>query len=208
VPDFLIGLDLDGVVYQWDKTARYMIRRRIVDRGEIPPEELSMPSKSWSWIEDYAPKQDWDWLWSEAISQGLYRYGHVESGAIEGVRELNQLGDVVAITARPKEAVHDTLAWLTLMLDKSPLAGVVIQSNGQKKSEVTPTPDVYIDDGIHNFDDVLANTKSNVVQFMQPWNLEYLPAIGYWDRHFVAGSWRDTVELVRCIKAYPQREKS
>jgi 5'(3')-deoxyribonucleotidase len=199
---FTIGLDLDGVCYQWDRTARYMIRQRILDRGETPDPGLSWPSESWDWIQDHSPKADWRWLWSGGIEAGLFRYGHVVRGAMEGVRELAKLGSVVAITARPQSAVHDTLAWLSLFFDKVPLSGIVIQSDGQKKSQVTPAPDVYIDDGIHNYLDILGNTEAYIVQFVQPWNRLWSPRESDRGRWLRADGWPETVEKVRWAKEH------
>src|SRR5438093_1066807 len=83
-----------------------------------------------------------------SIRLGLFRYGHVVRGAVKGVRELAEIGDVVAVTSRPQNAVEDTLAWLLFM--KLPLSGVHILSRGEKKSSVRPTCDVYIDDNVEN----------------------------------------------------------
>jgi 5'(3')-deoxyribonucleotidase len=198
--DYTIGLDLDGCVYQWDKTARYMLRRRMEDRGEQPTDALYHASTSWDYIEENVSKEDWEWLWSSGTRQGLYRYGHVVSGAIEGVQGLANIGDVVVITARPKDAVNDTLTWLGTFFDKASLSGIVIQSNGQKKSQVEPVPDVYIDDGAHNLDDVLLNTDSLAIQFVQPWNAEYSPSLKALDRWHPALGWRNTVAVVEWAK--------
>lgn len=197
----IIGLDLDGVVYDWDRTARYMIRRHIEERGEKPAPELYQSAQDWNWIKRYTPSQDWKWLWSdEGIEHGVYRYGNVITGAIEGVRELTSLGDVVAITARPKNAVHDTLAWLAMFFDKSPLAGIVIQSDGQHKSDVMPTPDVYLDDGPHNLEDLLDHTPSYVVQYVQPWNQHWLPRPDQAEHWLRATNWREVVSKVTWAK--------
>lgn len=195
-----IGLDLDGVCYQFDSIARYMARRHMEEQGLIPPPALYAPSKNWGWIKACVPKETWRWLWTDAVHHGLFRYGHVVEGAIKGAQELTELGTVVAITARPQDAVHDTLAWLTLMFDRSPLAGIVIQSDGQKKSGVSPRPDVYIDDGPHNFDDLLYNTSSYVVQYVQPWNADYKTSIEHAHRLIPATNWREVVEAVKKVK--------
>jgi len=196
--DFIIGLDLDGVCYHYDRTARYMLRRRIEDRGELVPAVLFEPSATWDAVENAVSAEDFRWLYDEGVYNGLFRYGHVVGGAIEGIQALNELGDVVAITARPKQAVHDTIVWLATMFDKAPLAGLNIQSHGQRKSQVSPTPDIYIDDAIHNVEDILANTDSKVVLFSQPWN-EAADIDGVRARRAVG--WRETVDLVRDAKA-------
>lgn len=195
--DLLFGLDLDGTVYEWDKTARYMLRERIKAKGANPPAELSVASRGWDTIMEVVSEDDWKWLWTDAIREGLYRYGHVITGAIEGVRALNGLGDVMAITHRPKLAVHDTLTWLSFMLDKSPLSGVVIQSNGQKKSEVNPRPDIYIDDATHVADDIIGTTSSSVILFDQPWNQNF----GLLSpRLYRAVGWQEVVKIATMLK--------
>jgi 5'(3')-deoxyribonucleotidase len=200
MPNFTIGLDIDGVVYQWDKTARYMLRRRITERGDKVPEKLYHESDSWGTIEETTSCQDWRWLWNEAIDEGLYRYGHVVTGAIEGVRELSKLGNVVAITSRPSAAVHDTLVWLATFFDKSPLSGLVIQSNGQQKSEVIPRPNVLIDDGIHNVIDVTSNTNDmHAILFVNSANADWRPTANL-NRHWRAEGWPQTVKAVKMVK--------
>lgn len=203
--DFSIGLDLDGVAYEWDKTARYMLRRRIEQKGARVPTELFFPSADWDAIQGMVSPADWGWLWSDAITDGLYRYGHVVQGAIEGVSALANLGDVMVITSRPKAAVNDTIAWIGMMFNRVSLAGIVIQSNGQRKSEVHPTPNVYIDDAPKVADDILDNTASSLVLFDQPWNQKYSAAMGerpgFRELHlFRAKGWPEVVAAVASIK--------
>jgi 5'(3')-deoxyribonucleotidase len=195
-----IGLDLDGVCYQWSATAQYMLRERMLARGETPPVELFQEPEYWDWIEDYTSPEDWSWLWSGAIEEGLYRYGHVVKGAIEGAQAISKLGETTVITARPKAAVHDTMAWLELMFNRVPLAGVVIQSDGQKKSEV-PGIDVYIDDAKHNLEELLDNTEAAVIQFVQPWNEDFEPRDTFSaTRLFRAYNWREVVTQIEWLK--------
>lgn len=202
--NFLIGLDLDGIVYQWDSTARFMLRHHISSEGRQPATELFFPSLDYNSIQSMVTEEDWQWLWTDAITDGLFRYGHVEQGAMEGVRDLANLGDIVVITSRPKAAVNDTIGWLAMMFGRIPLAGVVIQSNGQNKSDVHPTPNVYIDDMPHIADDILDRTHSSLVMLDQPWNQGYeggpeelfLRRL----RLFRAKGWTDVVRAVKSIK--------
>lgn len=192
----MIGLDLDGVCYAFDKTVRWMLSQRIRARGEQPPASLSVAASTWDSTMESVSSSDWAWVWSGAIEEGLYRYGHVISGAIQGVQALNNLGDVYVITSRPKMAVHDTLTWLAFMFDKSPLAGVTIQSNGQKKSQANPVPDVYIDDAVHVVNEILDNTQSRVVLFDQPWNQDAPLS----HRLYRAVGWTEVVKIAAMLK--------
>lgn len=202
---YLIGLDIDGVCYHYDRTARYMLRRKLEDEGREIPWQLREPSEDWDTVSNAIDPADFEWLYAEGVHRGLFRYGHVVSGAIEGVQSLNEFGDVIAITTRPKLAVHDTMVWLSTMFDKAPLAGINILSHGQKKSAVRPQPNIYVDDATHNIEDIIENTPDyvRVVLFGQPWNTKFE---GFDDpkkdkRWKRSEGWRDTVDLVRAAKA-------
>lgn len=166
---FNIGLDLDGVTYHWERTARYLLRTY---RGCA---NLADYSQSWDWIEEQVSREDWAWLWDEGVKHGLYRHGHVVTGAIIGAKALCELGDVFLITSRPKFALKDTLDWLSLHFNEVEFSGLNILSFGQLKSTVRPDCDVYIDDGDQNLHD-LTGAGKHVVLFDQPWNQEiHLP---------------------------------
>lgn len=203
--DILFGLDLDGVWYNFCKTANWMLRRRIEEKGARPPECLYRPWNYWSEPIENTNPADWEWLWTDGVKKGLFRYGHVIEGAIEGVQELCEIGRVAVVTHRPAAAVHDTLAWLAFMGDKAPLSGVVFQSNGEKKSEVTPRPDVYIDDATHVARDILDNTDSQVILFDSPENQDFDPQQYPWasarHRRVVrARDWPAVVKIAKQIK--------
>jgi 5'(3')-deoxyribonucleotidase len=175
-----------------------MMRQRFKNTGRVIPPQLCEPSTSWDHIMDAVTPRDWQWLWTEGVANGLFRYGNVITGAIEGVQELNELGDVVSITSRPKAAVHDTLVWLSTMFDKAPLSGLVIQTNKeQRKSDVIPEPDVYIDDALHNAKDVLDNTDSKIILFDQPWNQGGPPDNS---RLIRVSGWTAVIQAVKEIK--------
>lgn len=156
-----IALDLDGVCYHWEKTGRYLLRTQ---RG---CSHLIYPSTDWDYIKRMVDAEDWDWLWSEGVELGLFRYGHVITGAIEGVRELKARGhEVLVVTHRPSSAVQDTLDWLSYVRFEP--AEVHILSDGRPKSSVPA--DIYIDDRPENIVEVLASTEADALLFDQPWN--------------------------------------
>lgn len=186
-----IGLDLDGVCYEWEKTARYMLRRRILDRGDVCPGPLLVESQHWDWIQQHVSANDWKWLWSEGVEQGLFRYGHVVKGAIEGTTALANLGEVFVVTARPREAYGDTLAWLAFMFDKVPIAGVHFTP-----AKINAGADLYIDDHVENVQTLLAHGKACVL-FDREWNrranLSTTPDSPFFRRQ---ATWRGVVEAV------------
>jgi uncharacterized HAD superfamily protein len=166
-----IGVDVDGVLYHWERTARYMLRRKLGDEGRRIPEDLYHPSDSWNAIQHSIEDEDWRWLWKEGVEQGLFRYGHVVGGSLEGLNELEERGEIVIVTSRPKHAVKDTIAWLSLMTDKINVRGIHILGTRENKS-AAPI-DVLIDDALHNVRDMAEAGKPSVL-FDQPWNQEHI----------------------------------
>src|SRR5688572_5241981 len=142
-----IGLDLDGIVYNWDKTVRYMLRTM---KGYPREGPLGHEALHWDYIQENVKPEDWKWVWSEAIDLGLFRYGHLYTGAIEAVRNLADFADVVVITSRHPRATKDTLDFLAYL--KLPFREIHILGRELKSS--VPVCDLYIDDGPHNAVDI------------------------------------------------------
>jgi len=166
------GIDLDGVCYQWDKTARYMLREVLPDsQYKSPVGPLSQESQDWDYIERHVSKEDWQWLWTEGVRLGLFRHGHLYPGTIKYLHALASLGELIVITHRPKSAVEDTLAWL--VYQQLPLSGIHILTNQEPKTSVKC--DVYIDDKLENVI-ALATTGARVYLMDRPWNYGLTPA--------------------------------
>ena len=164
-----IGVDIDGVMYHWEKTARYMLREILPNSPYTKDGPLGTESTHWNYIQEAISEAHWAWLWSEGVRLGLFRHGHLYPGTIKAIRQLAELGDVVCITHRPKQAVHDTLAWLAYQ--NLPLAGLHILTNMEPKSTVKPECDIYIDDKADNCDDLFFETNATLVCLMdRPWN--------------------------------------
>lgn len=144
------GIDIDGVMYMWDKTARYMLR---TERG-YSRDVLGMESSYWNEIKEKVKTEDWEWLWSEGVRLGLFRYGHLFTGSIEAIRALDKLGDVILITHRPRNAVQDTFDWISYM--RLPILEAYVFTNMEAKSAVKC--DLYVDDKPENCIDFNDNT--------------------------------------------------
>lgn len=164
-----IGLDIDGVMYQWDKTARYMLREVLPDSPYKKDGPLGKESAHWDYIKEHVEPEHWRWLWKEGVELGLFRYGHLYPGTIVALRQLATIGELILITHRPKQALNDTLAWLGYL--DLPVAEFHFLNHEQSKSSVQPQCDVYLDDKIENCEDLARNTKAQVVALMdRPWN--------------------------------------
>lgn len=134
-----IALDLDGCLYNFQKTACFLL-------NHYKGYKLDWKQwDTWNWIEAQVSKKDWQWLWGPGVTYGLFRYGNLITGSIEGIRELSKLGAVVVVTSRPAHARQDTIDWLSFM--RFPVSGVhIIGGTGVSKSEIIPKFDLAIDD--------------------------------------------------------------
>lgn len=166
-----IGVDIDGVMYQWSKTARYMLRE-ILPNSPYKHGPLETESTSWDYIQQNVSKEHWNWLWDEGVKLGLFRHGHLYPGTIKAIRELADLGDVIVCTARPKQAVEDTAAWLAYQ--RLPVHGLHILGKEPKSS--IPVCDVWIDDKPSNCLDLLT-TGATVCLMDREWNQDFVAAL-------------------------------
>ena len=158
----VIAIDLDGCLYSYHSAFVYMARNCL---------GVDMPDASewdhWNWPFQYLSDYEQEWMEDEAVKLGLYRYGHIMKGGILAVRKIAETHDVIVVTHRPREAVRDTLAWLTYA--DLPLSGLHILSDGQPKSSVKW--DLLIDDKFNNITDAVCHARKAVL-FDQAWNRE------------------------------------
>lgn len=134
----------------------------------------------------HGTKEDHQWMWAEGVKLGLFRYGHVTTGAIVGVRKLAEQGHKLSVvTHRPAAAVQDTLDWLSYV--RLPFTGVHILSNQEPKTTVDW--DLLIDDKPENIKQAEFEGRVGVL-FDQPWNkdVDFMP--------IRAQGWRYTVGAV------------
>lgn len=205
-PRLRFGLDVDGVMYMWDKTARYMLR---TERG-YTRDQLGRPSRYWNEIADIVSKEDWQWLWGTGVKMGLFRYGHLFTGTIEAVRTLSTIGDAVVITHRPRSAVQDTLDWLSFL--KLPFTEIHLLTSGEPKSKV-PHCNLYVDDKPENCVDFNDNTDGLPLLWSRESNYEWDSMRGsYLDRRTpsltfakesrvcTVSTWEEVIDYARSIR--------
>lgn len=195
-PRLRFGIDVDGVMYQWDKTARYMLRTEFGYSKDGP---LGQPGDAWNSLQGLVTKDQWQWLWGTGVKQGLFRYGHLYSGTIEAIRTLNTLGDVVVITHRPRSAVQDTLDWLSYL--RLPFQEVHMLTSGELKSRVTPHCQLYVDDKPENIIDFGKNTSGVPLLWRRPWNEPFIdagwPGADYEESGMWVDSWEEVIVYAR-----------
>jgi len=184
-----VVIDLDGTTYEWEATARWMLRNI---RGCTDP-ALNNESTSWEFISDHVNGNDWRWLWSEGVDLGLFRHGHVTTGAMTGVQKLKEMGHTLIVaTSRPPSAMRDTLSWLDHHFGSAnpyPWSGIHILSHGEPKSLVNG--DLLVDDKPSNAAE-WARAGREALLFGRKWNEG-------WDStdHITrVDSWKDVVQWI------------
>lgn len=179
-----VGVDLDGVGYAWDKTARFLLKWH---KGYDLP-----PSQTWDSIQEAVSPEDWKWLWSEAVvNHGLYRHGHLLKGFKEAMDTLDTRHDVVILTARPSKARQDTLEWLAY--HRIPTREVHILG---KEPKSTVKCDVYIDDGPHNLRDLAHNVpEARLISWDRPYN-DYNGECRMEGEAIRTNDWRTALEFI------------
>jgi hypothetical protein len=159
-----IAVDLDGVCYEWDRTARYMLRTY---RGQT---HLTKESTSWNYIEENVSKDDWNWLWNGGVKKGLFRYGHMATDARVGLEALVRMKHkIIVVTHRPESATNDTLEWAALYFKGIPLFGFHMLSSREPKTSVTF--DALLDDKPDNVVDAIEAGRIGYL-FDRPWNAD------------------------------------
>lgn len=174
------GLDVDGVLYKWEPTVRYLIQRKFG--------KTLKAADSWDALDNQLTNNEKQWLWTAGVKEGMFRHGHIYRGAIDGVRALSGLGDVHLITSRPSSAREDTLAWVAF--HRLPVSSVTIVNHGDRKSDYPV--EVLIDDGPHNIQDMLDNTDATAILWDRPWNQEFSSKSPLYHR---VHSWNELLEI-------------
>lgn len=185
-----VGMDLDGVIYRWGDTVRYLLKT-FWGLENIPLEGR---------IENKIPAEANTWIWKEGIeNHGLFRYGSIYKGSREFLDRISHFCDIVVITRRPPNAIQDTLDWLAYQ--KFPASEIHILGWKDKKSAIKC--DAYVDDETSNAQDYLANTDGIVIMPDKEWNQERIWSLRFHRTH----SWEEIERVLRVEHEQINREK-
>lgn len=183
-------MDIDGVLYKWDETARHLLRDAF---GYVLPE-----SSSWDYLKENISPEAWSWLWNEGVRQGLFRHGSLYEGAADAMKRLCAGHDVAVVTSRPRVAANDTLAWLAY--HRWSPTEVHVVPPGQSKTLVGYC-DVWVEDRLDNAVELSVEyPESRVLLWDRPWNQD--DNIVYTDR---VTSWDGVIEAV-ALRARVKRD--
>jgi 5'(3')-deoxyribonucleotidase len=157
-----LGIDLDGVVANFTKGWIDFYNR------EFGTDLTVEQAVSWDGVTSitHFPDMGAFWKWSSKLD-GRSLFWHLETfpGAVETLHQLDEEGhDIVILTTKPAFAVDDTYEW--------------IEAKGIPTSEIHILEDkwlvdcdVYLDDGPHVLDELVAHRPDRVVcRFVRPWN--------------------------------------
>lgn len=174
-----IGIDLDGVVH--DFHARYVeLYQNWFGRT------LTGKRDDWDWIKDQSHfttyRELFDWF---ARAGGWETLPYVP-GAPGAIDDLLTAGhSIVFITARQEQGAAASVKWF----ETSPWRRHTTLVTNTASKHTVPCS-VYVDDGPHILEELVANDK-NVVVFDQPWN-RHLEGFD-WLR---AENWDDAIDLI------------
>lgn len=65
-----LGIDIDGVLYHWSKTARYLLREVLPDSPYTKEGALGSESTYWNYIPDNVSPEHWKWRLSQPTVVG------------------------------------------------------------------------------------------------------------------------------------------
>ena len=162
-----IGLDLDGVVYDFIGAARgFCWREWEIDVGDVPT--------TWNWLADHLTSQQIEYMWTEGVHR-LFRQTMLFTGAVEFIRELDELGQLIVVTSRPKKVWKQTvLAWYN---EYPVLPAVSFEFSKFPNQKAATNCDVYIDDH-PKVRENLAEKGKRVLLFDAPYNQEVKKHMG------------------------------
>lgn len=162
-----IGLDLDGVVYDFVRAHRNYLMNT---RDDLSVADLPEPS-SWNvWEHWQISRVEWQQSFAAGVAEraiftGGHRYAY--DGAIAAVRQLADAGHTIhVVTHRPPEAVALTAEWLAEV-------GLPFTSLTFAKDKSTVPVDVMIEDNVDNALAVVA-AGSRAILMDRPWNRRWV----------------------------------
>ena len=165
-----IGVDIDGVLFPFDKVARHVLANQFPGR-KVPQH----PSKSWSALKGEVAPELWRWLWSPEGQHRVFRMINYRYGdAIEVVREvISETDHEVHFVTHRDPAITGTYTSRFLAEHFHGLRWAGLHMLGQRAT----TPkwklarwDVFVDDKPETVHAFTSGTFTQVFAPRRPWN--------------------------------------
>lgn len=179
-----IGLDLDGVVANWNKG----FRRAFIERADVP-EPLSVEQLRtlddpelivhWDTVHDVVGEKNWKWFWSVAVPTGrvVARQPAMRPNVSQAAT-LCEAHGVFVITTRPSAIRNETYEWIG-KYGLKPEAVIHVDhkvkrshGGGQDKAALINALDLVamLEDNADTAEEVAQKTSAMSFLLDQPWN--------------------------------------
>lgn len=155
----ILGIDLDGVVFDWANSAVRTLRQ--YDYPAPSPDEW----QGWNYLQENVSPEAWQWLWRHGL-RNMFGNGQAYPGATTALHYLESKAHVAFLTQRPRKIADVTLDWLARH-GLRPFA--VVHLDGCKAHVFDCV--AYVEDRPKNLWD-LVDTGAKVFAPVRPWNQE------------------------------------
>lgn len=174
IPELRIGVDLDGVVYDFAG----VLREYVLTRDLVPVRKAFPTVRAWDLHKEWGlTRAEFDSICQDAIKDNwLFRVGRPVSGALDTLYQLHWTCGIHIVTARDfglMDLVQEaTRLWLR---DH----GIYFDSLTFSADKTVVPVDIFIEDNVENYLALDAEGHFPVL-FNQPWNEHLLTARRVW----------------------------
>jgi len=161
------GVDLDGVVYEWEAQARLLLSAWW---GVSLPESTHYYSIRDGLIErlgEATGRMADSWLFTDGWRYGLWDRGENVPGAFDALRRLSLIYDIAFVTKRPRVAIPPTWDWLAF--NRFHPTELIVIPPDSDRGKSTIGADWYVDDSPAVAEELSAAGKV-IYLFDRPWN--------------------------------------
>ena len=161
------GVDIDGVIYEWDANARRLLAEHWGVDCEESTHYSSIREQLIARLGEETGRMADNWIFqSDAMNAGMWTGGEETPGAYAGLTRLSSTHEIILVTKRPRVAIPDTYHWL-VSSGIYPTELIVIPESGRPKSAVAC--DWYVDDTPDVVEE-LVNAGRRTFLFDRVWN--------------------------------------
>lgn len=174
-----IGVDLDGVVYNFgDALREFVYRYENVERGTLPnPTSWEFYEVDWGWDLD-----KFMYYFTKGVDAGfIFVYGGAEAGAAKNIARLRDDGHSIHIITHRSVGTHsvsNTGVWLKR-------AGIEYDELCFSKDKTTIPTDIFIEDNVENFLALEAvGTRAFIMDRLWNRHLDTSHRVSSWDEFY------------------------
>lgn len=164
-----LGIDLDGVVADFNEGWTRLYNAEF--GADLVADEVTMWDAPAELTHFGSMNGFWRWAATCGDGSSLFRVLRPYPGAVDALADLATRHQVVILTTKPSYAASDTFAWIAE--HRLPTTEVHIVDD-----KTAVACDVYLDDGDHNLEALLAiRSEALVCRYVRPWNKAHPGAV-------------------------------